>query len=246
MVVCGNPAAAAPSYGYAVGALNVLKLASGNNPGPIGPGNFQLVRLNGSGGSVIRQNMAGSYDSCVDGSGNVETQTGNVTGPVTQGLNTRFGEYSGGGVSASDYPPDVVTTEPSPNLNYDDSTHVITQGSNTVTQSNQINFNYATYAQKVAAKGYDYSPPTGAEGRRILAVPIADCSGSNNGNSQLPVLGFACYFLLQKAVQKGNDNYIYGEFIKGCIGEGNPGTTPSSAWGPYRIQLYKDVGSNDS
>jgi len=249
MVVCGNPAASAPSYGYNVGALNVLKLASGNNPGPIGPGNFQLVRLNGNGGSVIRQNMAGAYDSCVDGSGSVETQTGNVTGPVTQGLNTRFGDYSGGGVNSSDYPPDVVTTEPSPKLTYNSSTRVISQGSNTVTQSSQIDFNHAKYDQAVQAGNYNNPPAPngiGAADRRILTVPIADCTGSNNGNSQLPVLGFACYFLLQKAVQQGNDNYIYGEFINGCIGEGNPGSTPSSAFGPYRIQLYNDVGSNDS
>jgi Flp pilus assembly protein TadG len=249
MVVCGNPAGSAPSYGYTVGALNVLKLASGNNnSGPIGPGNFQLINVGGNGGSLIRQNMAGAYDSCVDGSGNVETQTGNVVGPVTQGLNTRFGEYSGGGVNSTDYPPDVVTTEPSPKLTYSDTTHAISQGSKTVTQSSEIDFNYAKYQLKVAAGtgGYDNPPPTGAAERRVLTVPIADCSGSNNGNSQLPVLGFACYFLLQQAVQSGNDNYVYGEFIEGCIGEGNPGSTPSSAFGPYRIQLYKDVGSNDS
>lgn len=250
MVVCGNPAAPAPSFGYTVGALNVLKLASGNNQsGPIGPGNFQLIRLNGNGGSVIRQNMAGAYDSCVDGSGNVETQTGNVVGPVTQGLNTRFGDYSGGGVNSTDYPPDVVTTQPSPLLTYNSDTQVISQGSNTVTQSSQINFNHSVYDQRVTAGSYDNQPAPngiGAAGRRILTVPIADCSGSNTGNSELPVLGFGCYFLLQKAIQQGQDNYVYGEFIDGCIGEGNPGPTPSSTFGPYRIQLYNDVGSNDS
>lgn len=249
MVICGNPAGGAPTYGYSVGALNVLKLASGNNPGPIGPGNFQLARLGGNGGSVIRQNMGGSYNSCVDGSGSVETQTGNVTGPVTQGLNTRFGDYSGGGVNSTDYPPDVITTEPSPNLTYNTSTNAINQGSTTVTQSSQINFNYAKYKQADAAGNYNYPPAPngiGAAGRRVLAVPIADCSGANNGNTQLPILGFGCYFLLQRAAQQGTNNYIYGEFVNGCIGEGNPGSTPSSTFGPYRIQLYDDVGSNDS
>ncbi len=221
-----NPAAAAPSFGYTVGALNVLKLASGNNQsGPIGPGNFQLIRLNGNGGSVIRQNMAGAYDSCVDGSGDVETQTGNVVGPVTQGLNTRFGDYSGG-VSATDYPPDVVTTQPSPLLTYNSNTQVISQGSNTVTQSSQINFNHAIYDQRVTAGNYDNQPSPngiGAAGRRILTVPIADCSGSNNGNSQLPVLGFGCYFLLQKAIQQGQDNYVYGEFVMAASAKAIPG-----------------------
>jgi Flp pilus assembly protein TadG len=249
MVVCGNPTAAAPSYGYQVGALNVLKLASGNNQGPIGPGNFQLIRLNGNGGSVIRENMAGSYDACVDGSGSIETQTGNVVGPVTQGLNTRFGEYSGGGTNSTDYPPDVVTMEPSPTLSYNSNNGQVSQGGNVVTQASQVNFNHATYLQRLNAGNYNYQPlpnGIGAAGRRTLTVPIADCSGSNNGNSTLPVLGFACYFLLQKAEQQGQENYIYGEFLDGCLGEGNPGPAPSSSFGPYRIQLYDDTGSGDS
>ncbi len=249
MVVCGNPAAPAPSYGYQVGQVNVLKLASGNNPGPIGPGNFQLIRLGGNGGNVVRQNMAGSYDSCVDGSGNVETQTGNLVGPVTQGLNTRFGEYQGGGINSTDYPPDVVTTEPSPKLTYNSNTGVISQGSTTVTQSQDVSFNHQSYVQRINAGNYDYQPAPdglGVPERRILTVPIADCSGTNNGNSTIPVLGFGCYFLLQKAEQQGTQNYVYGEFVNGCLGEGNPGPEPSDAFGPYRIQLYDDLGSGDS
>ena len=252
MVVCGNPAAAAPFFGFQLGKLEVLKLASGNNPGTIGPGNFQLIRLNGNGGSVIRQNMAGSFDSCVDSSGSVETQTGNVVGPVTQGLNTRFGEYSGGGVDQTQYPPDVVTTEPSPQLQATDNpdgTLTITQGGQAVQTSAQIDFNFDDYQARVQSQNYNYQPlpnGPGAPERRVLTVPIADCSGSNNGNSTIPVLGFGCYFLLQKAVQHGTENYVYGEFIDGCVGDGNPGPEPSSAFGPYRIQLYNDVGSADS
>jgi Flp pilus assembly protein TadG len=250
MVVCGDPAAAAPFYGYALNSLQVLKLASGDNTtGPIGPGNFQLIRLNGNGGSVIRTNMAGSYDSCIDGSEDVETQTGNLVGPVTQGLNTRFGEYSGGGVNITDHPPDVVTAEPNPALTYDPDTDVISQGTTPVTNSQDINFNYSTYVSRVSAENYDYQPTPngpGASERRVLTVPIADCSGSNNGNSMLPVLGFGCYFLLQRAVQQGQENYVYGEFIDGCLGDGNPGPEPDDTFGPYRIQLYDDVGSGDS
>ena len=249
MLVCGAPAAPAPTFGYQVDSVQVLKLASGNNPGPIGPGNFQLVRLNGNGGSVIRQNMAGSYDACITGNSNVETQTGNVTGPVTQGLNTRFGDYSGGGVNSTDYPPDVVTTEPIPKLTYNSNTGQISQGSTVVTQANQINFNYARYEQATQAGNYNYPPAPsgiGAADRRLLTVPIADCSGANNGNTTLPVLGFGCYFLLQKADQKGNENYVYGQFVSGCVGQGNPGPAPSSTFGPYRIQLYDDARSGDS
>ncbi len=55
----------------------------------------------------------------------------------------------------------------------------------------------------------------------MLTVPIADCGGVNNGNSTLPVLDFGCYFLIQQAEQQGNNNYVYGQFIEGCIGRGN-------------------------
>jgi Flp pilus assembly protein TadG len=250
MVVCGNPAAPAPFFGFTLDTLQVLKLASGNNQNtPIGPGNFHLIRLNGNGGSVVRQNMAGSFDSCVNGDGNVETQTGNVVGPVTQGLNTRFGEYSGGGVNQAQHPPDVVTDAPTPKLTYNDNTQQILQGGQVVRNAADINFNFQTYQSQIYAQNYDYAPlpdGPGAPERRVLAVPIADCSGPGGGNQTLPVLGFGCYFLLQPAEQQGQSNYVYGQFIEGCIGDGNPGPEPSAAFGPYRIQLYNDAGSGDS
>jgi len=249
MVVCGNPAAPAPYYGYEPNVLSVLKLASGNNPGPIGPGNFQLIRLGGSGGSVVRENMAGSYNGCVEGEGNVETQTGNLVGPVTQGLNTRFGVYVGGGISEADYPPDVITAEPSPTLSYDSETGVITQGGQTVTTGSEVNFNYQDYTARLNAENYDNAPApngTGVPLRRELVIPIADCSGSNTGNSTIPVLGFGCYFLLQQAEQHGTENYVYGQFVTSCNSGGMPGPDPTNIPGPYIIQLYDDVESNDS
>jgi Flp pilus assembly protein TadG len=250
MVVCGDPAQPAPFFGYQLNTLQVLKLASQNNQNtPIGPGNFHLIRLNGNGGSVIRQNMAGAYNSCVDGSGSVETQTGNVVGPVTQGLNTRFGQYSGGQVSQDQYPPDVVIDAPTPALTYNPNTQQISQGSRVVTTGAQINFNFNVYQSMVQAQNYDYRPRPdgpGAPERRILTVPIADCSGPGGGNETLDLLGFGCYFLLQPAEQHGTTNYVFGQFVDGCVGDGNPGPEPSNTFGPYRIQLYNDVGSGDS
>lgn len=250
MVVCGDPVAPAPFFGYQLDTLQVLKLASGNNQSnEIGPGNFHLIRLDGNGGSVVRQNMAGSFDSCVDGSGSVETQTGNVVGPVTQGLNTRFGEYSGGGVNQTQHPPDVVIDSPSPSLTYNPDTNQISQGSEIVQTGADINFNFDAYTAQVQAQNYDYQPlpdGPGAPERRVLTIPIADCSGPGGGTETLQVLGFGCYFLLQPAEQHGQTNYVYGQFIDGCLGDGNPGPEPANIFGPYRIQLYDDVGSADS
>ncbi len=66
-----------------------------------------------------------------------------LAGPVSQG-SIRFGEYSGGGVEARGSP--MWSSEPSPTLDYNSSTNVIAGGT-TVTQSSQVNFNYAQYSK---------------------------------------------------------------------------------------------------
>ncbi|MEO6186894.1 MAG: pilus assembly protein TadG-related protein [Steroidobacteraceae bacterium] len=247
MLVCGNPTAGAVNYGYPPGSVQVLKIGSGTNS-PIGPGNFMLARLGGSGGSVVRENLAGGYQNCATAGTTVETQTGNVVGPVAQGLNTRFGDY-GAGLGIADYPPDVVTRQPTPALTYTDDTNTIRQGSTVVTQASQINFNHATYASQVAASNYNYSPAPGGSGafaRREFAVPIANCTGANNGNSTLPLLGFACFFILQPVQQSGQNSFVYGEALQSCAAGGRPGPAPTAAPGPHIIQLYRDAGSPDS
>ena len=106
LMVCGDPAQYNPSagnfWGYHFGDLTVLKTAAGNTS-PIGPGNFQLLDF-GSGGSTVRDDLAGGGMECRSVGDNVQTAPGNKAGPTSQGLNTRFGIYNGP-VSASDYPP---------------------------------------------------------------------------------------------------------------------------------------------
>ena len=74
-------------------------------------GNFHLLRLEGPGANIVREALAGGYSGCVAVGETAPTQPGNIAGPVHQGLNTRFGDYQGGGMSRADYPPDTVTTE---------------------------------------------------------------------------------------------------------------------------------------
>jgi len=250
IVVCGTPGAPAPFFGYSPNALQVLKMAStGGTGGPIGPGNFQLIRLNGNGGATVRENLAGGYSGCLSANSTVVTQAGNLAGPVAQGLNTRFGMYSGGGMNQAEYPPDVVTIEPNPRLEYNDAAQQIMQGARVVTTSADINFNYQNYLTRISAQSYDYQPmPNGPAAflRRELTVPVANCAGANSGISTLPVLGFACYFLLQRAEQQGLNGNVYGQFIEGCQSQGVPGPFAGSGSGPHSIQLYNDEGSPDS
>jgi hypothetical protein len=158
----------------------------------------------------------------------------------------------------STYPPDVIVDGQAPPLDakpkngdpaqgYD-----VYQGNTQITASNigQL-YNYQDYtADLTNPANYDYQPiqdgGTGAYGRRTLAVPVGNCSGTTNGQGSVPLLGFACFFLLQPAQQKGNDSYVYGQFIQGCEVNGTPGPSPVAGNGPHIIQLYRNPGSTDS
>ena len=250
MMVCGDPASgAANNWGYALNAPTVLKSAA---PGSttVGPGNFQLIQLGQNpGAAAVAQNLAGSYANCASTGDSITTDPGNETGPVSDGLNTRFNQYQGSFKgSSSSYPPDVIV-KPSPGtpLSVDNNGN-ITSGGTTVTASNvdTTAYSYNDYNSDVAAGTYDLPPPTGAFQRRILAVPVADCSGTNSGKSAIPVLGFACFFLLQPVTHTGNTDQVFGQFIGNCDVNGTPGPNPGTGPGPHIIQLYHDSASGDS
>lgn len=261
MMVCGSAAAgAAGNWGYTLNAPQVLKKSTPGGQSAVGPGNFQLIQLGGPGAAIVRENMAGSYNACIAGGSTIQTQTGNEAGPVAQGLNTRFGQYTGpmNGAQAT-YPPDVIVDSQTPPLQAvqrvagDASQgYNVYQGNTQITAQNisQI-YDYDEYNNDLRnPANYDYQPTNeggiGAFERRILAVPVGNCTGTVNGQGSVPLLGFACFFLLQPAVQNGNDSFVFGQFIRGCEANGTPGPNPVAGNGPHIIQLYDDPASNDS
>ena len=247
LIVCGDPDAGGPLWGYEPQQLSVLKgsSSSGSQAGPIGPGNFQLAAMGSPGANQLRQNLAGGSSVClVDDV--VTTEPGNAVGPVAQGLNTRLNIYTGP-VSRSTYPPDVVVEQQGAPLNYDANTGTVTLRGQVVSEANDLDFNYADYQARVNSGNYDVSPAAGgAFDRRNLPVVIADCEGTNSGRSDLPVLGVGCFFMVQEVRQQGTEAEVYGEFVETCRGSGNPGPVPQGGPGPTTIQLYKDVDSRDS
>jgi hypothetical protein len=149
----------------------------------------------------------------------------------------------------STYPPDVVVEQPVPQLDYDSATDTITQNGSPITDSTQIDFNYDDYSARVHSGAYDYQPSPNGIGvfqRREAAVAIGDCDGTTNGQGEVPLLGFGCFFLLQEAKQQGNESHIYGQFLESCRAGGMPGPAPTTVPGPYIIQLYRDFASTDS
>jgi Flp pilus assembly protein TadG len=248
MMVCGDPAAGAENdWGYSRDNVTLLKIAS-NAPSGIGPGNFQLIELGAPGADVVRDNLAGGYENCIDPAATVTTKPGNNAGPTAQGLNTRFGDYQGGGMNEADFPPDLVTTEPDPGLDVaPDGVTVVLQGSNEpVTSMGQVDYSHGEYETNLQNGPYDF--PSGVARRREMAVPIVNCATIVNGQGTLPVLDFGCFFLMQRVVQRGNDNYVFSQYIGQCAAGGAPGPVPGPVGGPgiYRIVLHDDPASPDS
>jgi hypothetical protein len=264
LVICGDPAQdpSVPGntyWGYVDGDIHRLK--AGTDPGcqepEIGPGNFQLAALGGNGADVVRENLAGGYNGCAFDGDTIPTQPGSQVGPVVQGINTRFNEFSGP-ISPGDYPPDVVTQEQTaPGLTSGCSVPTSNQydpacpgglklNGTCVTMGSELDFNYDDYEARIAANNLDFPPPTGAFDRRSMPVFVADCTDAGGGKQDLPILSFGCFFLLQKSIQNGQQAEIFGEFAEECSTPGVAGPDPTIVPGPKVIQLYKDSDGNDA
>ncbi|EKO3438177.1 Tad domain-containing protein [Vibrio fluvialis] len=239
MAVCEGDDAG--TNGYDEGVVYALKIADQNDP-TMGAGNFQLLDF-GSGASTVREALAGGYKECIDitpdpgePAPTVTTKPGNTVGPVGQGLNTRFGVYSGGGLSATDYPPDLYVKEASPKLTDSDVGKTPSWG-------------YSDYesALKNNCPGDTDCKSDGDAGRRILAVPVVDCSGASGGANQFTVTAIGCFFLLQQAPNSnGSHDSIFGEFLEDCTVQNSRNDGKSRSTGPHRIVLYRDPYNEDS
>ncbi|WP_223545500.1 TadE/TadG family type IV pilus assembly protein [Pseudomonas sp. A-B-19] len=248
LMVCGDPTQYNPGtgmfWGFQFGDLQVLKTASGTSS-PIGPGNFQLLDF-GSGGSQVREDLAGGGKECRDVGDNVQTAPGNTAGPTSQGLNTRFGIYNGGQISASAYPPDLVTTSSNPAIT-DNGTgptyqgQAVTSSNGNLTAGGNAILDYNDWRASVAAcvAGGSGCQGNGVFERRMLKVVVGNCTGKQGGSTSIPVLGFGCYFVVQPVNGGGGDAQIFGQFVKECEGDNVAGPSPSTSTGPQIIQLYK-------
>ncbi|MFO7529718.1 MAG: Tad domain-containing protein [Marinobacter sp.] len=230
MMACGTPGE--DNYGYSRGEVEQLKIGSGTSS-EVGNGNFYLIRLDGStGGADVREAAAGKFDACLDtgGDGDIETEPGNTVGPFAQGINTRLGIYNGP-VSADDYPPDWFTDH----APYDEDDYV----AGTVPD-----YDLDWYLNQYENVNPD-APPTGVPGRRILTMPVGNCDGLANGQSSVELLGFSCFYMIDRMNQAGQAVF-YGQFKDDCGGSGVPGPDPGAGPGPRIIQLYKDPDTFDS
>jgi Flp pilus assembly protein TadG len=76
----------------------------------VAPGNYQLLAIDGSGGSDDRIGLASGVKNVVGAGGYVDTKPGVTAGAVRQGINTRFDDYASQ-LDPDAYPPDTNIAE---------------------------------------------------------------------------------------------------------------------------------------
>lgn len=104
LLACGDPDDS-PNYGYQTGDQVILKTHAGecpepeteDNPDPCnGPGNFNVLDV-GSGADAVRDAICGiGQHQCVESGDIIDTEPGNMVGPVGSAINAMFQDYQGG------------------------------------------------------------------------------------------------------------------------------------------------------
>jgi hypothetical protein len=187
----------------------------GGPHGSVSPGNRQILAVEGRGGSDVRESLARGINECAEPGAVYEkdTKTGVSAGPVRDGLNTRFDEYSAG-MSHTDFPPDLNVKE---------------------------DITFKEYSEAKPGSDYWESPREGHGGvanRRVVIIPLVKLSEFDNGRDTVKFYKFAAFFL-KKKVDGGSGGDITAEYIEPRIIFGKGGYKPGG--GPVNPQLAQPV-----
>lgn len=136
--------------------------------GSVAPGNYQLLAVDGSGGSDDRDGLASGVKNIVGPGGYVDTKPGVTSGAVRQGVNTRFDDYASG-MDPAVYPPDTNIKE---------------------------DITYAQYADPNGPKEAPSHP--GVANRRVVLIPIVKITELEGGRTNVQIDRFGAFFLRSK------------------------------------------------
>ncbi|MFM2590093.1 TadE/TadG family type IV pilus assembly protein [Vibrio sp. TBV020] len=225
--------------GYEVGKAYEIKTGSqSDDPDGLGDGNYHLLDV-GSGKSAVSDALVGKNTVVVSIGDDIDSETGNAVG-ATEDIDSRF---DGGTVDGVYYPPDLITTEPSPALTTDNiADH---NDSNSLSK-----WTYDEYVQSTntCLDDSDCKSAGGSAWRRVLPVPILDCDSASKsgGKIEFTVTSIGCFFMIQRydssqSQGKKGQQSIFGEFIENCsVVDGGASDTDT---GVTKIVLYKDPSS---
>ena len=159
----------------------------GGPHGSVSPGNRQILAVDGTGASVVRTNLGRGVRKCAAPGETYEkdTKPGVDAGPVRDGLNTRFDEYSAG-LSPTDYPPDTNIKE---------------------------NITWEEYRNATPGSPHWQAPSNpGVPNRRVVLIPMIKLSEFDPGRDTVSFYKFAAFFLKSK-VGGGSGGDVEAEYI---------------------------------
>jgi len=98
-------------YGVPLAPGNTYTFRADNQQ-QVSAGNMQILAVAGPGGSDVRIGVGSGVDACAEAGGtySIDSKPGANTGPVKQGINTRFDDYASG-LDPSTMPPDTNIKE---------------------------------------------------------------------------------------------------------------------------------------
>ena len=146
------------------GQTYTIRAGPGNK---VSPGNYQILAVAGPGGKDVRVGLASGVDLCAEAGAtySVDTKPGVTSGPVRQGINTRFDDYQTSQVNPTDMPPDTNIKD---NI---------------------------TYSQYRAGSPSQSPSHTGVPGRRVVIIPIVKLAEYDQGRNEVKFNRFGQFFL---------------------------------------------------
>ena len=179
----------------------------------VSPGNYMILAPTGRGGSSAREDIAHGVNECAEPGQayTVSTKPGVSAGPVRQGMNTRFDDYSAG-MDASEFPPDVNVKE-------------------------GITWEQYRNATPGSTNWQEPRHP-GMAMRRVVLIPMVALNEFDNGRDTVTFYKFAAFFLRSK-VRGGSGGDFDAEYIGERLMFGKNGYKPGG--GPVNPQLAQPV-----
>src|SRR6185369_3612768 len=214
-----------PTKKFCKGCKYTIRYEGGSGPSA---GNYNILACAGNGASLVRDALAAYGEACKCGNvspgDTITTETGVAAGPVVQGLNVRFDDYTGGAPSYStSIPPDVNVARGTASGN----------GSNTT---------YSGISWSQYSAGSPFQEPAighvGVVNRRVLVIPIIQASQFGNGRTNVQIGSLGGFFMQAPAVGSNSDvqvEFIGGDIV-GIVGFDPNGNTSSNIVTPV---LYR-------
>lgn len=178
----------------------------------VSPGNYQILAVAGRGGTDVRVGLAAGVDKCAAPGEvyEVDTKPGQTSGPVRQGINTRFDDYQTSQVNPANMPPDTNIKE---NINYD---------------------------QYKAGSPSQAPSHTGVPGRRVVVIPIVKQGEYDQGRNTVKFDRFGAFFLQNKVGGGNGGELVAEYIDDIVLGQGGfiPGGAPANSLMAVPV-LYK-------